>query len=110
MLLEAVHLTSYRNYAELSCTLGPELNVLVGLNAQGKTNLLEAIYLLATTKSMRGSRDQDLIRWDAERTTVTGHARRTRRNDIGLEVTIGRGEPKTLKINGARQPRVMDFV
>jgi DNA replication and repair protein RecF len=90
--------------------LGPELNVLVGPNAQGKTNLLEAIYLLATTKSMRGSRDQELVRWDAERTTVAGHARRTRRNDISLEITIGRSEPKSMRINGARQPRVMDFV
>src|SRR4051794_16144057 len=110
MLLEGVHLTSYRNYADLRCTLGPELNILVGPNAQGKTNLLEAIYLLATTKSMRGSRDQELIRWDAERATVTGQVRRTRRNDINLEVTIGRGELKSMRINGARQPRVMDFV
>jgi DNA replication and repair protein RecF len=110
MHLEAVHLTSYRNYAELSCTLAPALNVLVGPNAQGKTNLLEAIYLLATTKSMRGSRDQDLVRWEAERTTVTGYARRTRRNDITLEIAIGRNEPKSMRINGARQPRVMDFV
>lgn len=110
MLLEAVHLTSYRNYTELSGTLGPALNVFVGPNAQGKTNLLEAIYLLATTKSMRGARDQELIRWEAERATVTGHARRTRRNDITLEIIIGRNEPKQMRINGARQPRIMDFV
>src|SRR5213593_3900121 len=43
MILANLHLASYRNYTELSCDLGAELNVVVGPNAQGKTNLLEAV-------------------------------------------------------------------
>jgi DNA replication and repair protein RecF len=110
MILTNLHLSSYRNYTELSCSLGPELNVLVGSNAQGKTNLLEAIYLLATTKSLRGSRDQELIGWNDGRAMVTGKVDRTRRGDITLDVILSRAENKVLRVNGARQPRVMDFV
>src|SRR5207247_9784211 len=96
MILANLHLTSYRNYTELSCDLGAELNVVVGPNAQGKTNLLEAVYLLATTKSLRGSRDQELIAWKEERATVTGAVRRERRSDVTLKVILSRAEPKPM--------------
>jgi DNA replication and repair protein RecF len=82
----------------------------VGANAQGKTNLLEAIGLLATTKSFRGSRDQDLIGFDAEFATDTGIVLRERRPDVTLEVTIGRGQLKHVRINGVRQHRLIDFI
>jgi DNA replication and repair protein RecF len=63
MLLERLHLDHYRNYARLEARFGEGVIVLQGANAQGKTNLLEAIYLLATTKSARARSDVDLISW-----------------------------------------------
>jgi len=56
-------LTNFRNYERLELDLPPHLMVLHGDNAQGKTNLLEAIYLLATTKSHRASAERELINW-----------------------------------------------
>ncbi len=63
MLLERLTLDHYRNYTRLEARFGEGVIVLQGANAQGKTNLLEAIYLLATTRSARTRTDADLITW-----------------------------------------------
>jgi DNA replication and repair protein RecF len=110
MILERLSLRDYRNYTALDAAFSSGANILVGQNAQGKTNLLEAVYLLATTKSLRGSRDQEVIAWEKERAMVTGEVRRTRRADVELEAIISRAEKKLLRVNGVRQTRVMDFV
>ncbi len=60
-------LTNFRNYERLELDLPPHLMVLQGDNAQGKTNLLEAIYLLATTKSHRATVERELINWSTQR-------------------------------------------
>ncbi|MEE9198295.1 MAG: DNA replication/repair protein RecF [Dehalococcoidia bacterium] len=65
MYLEHISLTNFRNYSSLELGLAPGPVVLCGGNAQGKSNLLEAIYLLATTKSHRTTVDRDLVHWDA---------------------------------------------
>jgi len=62
MRLEQLTLQDFRNYEQVSLGLDPGLNIFVGDNAQGKTNLLEAIYVLALSKSYRALRDADLSR------------------------------------------------
>jgi DNA replication and repair protein RecF len=59
-------LTNFRNYRRLELSLAPGATLLHGHNAQGKTNLLEAIYYLATTRSPHADNDQQLISWDAQ--------------------------------------------
>jgi DNA replication and repair protein RecF len=66
-VLSHISLTNFRNYRELELDLGPGSTLIVGDNAQGKTNLLEAIYLLATTRSPRTTRDSDFVNWGAAR-------------------------------------------
>ncbi|MBS7017032.1 AAA family ATPase, partial [Streptococcus sp.] len=53
MWLEKIDLQHFRNYSEASVTFSPHLNIFLGRNAQGKTNILEAIYFLALTRSHR---------------------------------------------------------
>ena len=65
---QAIHithlsLTNFRNYERLELDLPPHLTVLQGDNAQGKTNLLEAIYLMATAKSHRATTERELLKW-----------------------------------------------
>lgn len=110
MELTRLVLRQFRNYAELNQQFSAGLNLLVGGNAQGKSNLLEAIYLLATTKSMRGARDAELIAWEARAAVVSGWVRRDRQPDTELEVVLSRDEGKTLAAHGARVPRTGDFV
>ena len=65
MYLERLSLTNFRNYVSLELPLGPGTFILWGANAQGKSNLLEAVYLLTTTKSARASNERELIGWGA---------------------------------------------
>ncbi len=64
MYIFGLHLQNYRNYARVQLKLDKGLNLVVGENAQGKSNLLEAIYLLSTLRSSRASSDADLVRRD----------------------------------------------
>ena len=70
MHVKHLSLTNFRNYERLELDLPARVNVLQGENAQGKTNLLEAIYYLATTKSPRASSDRQLMHWDADREVI----------------------------------------
>ena len=62
MFVKSLDLLNFRNYGTLSIAPDPGINIIYGANAQGKTNILEAIYLAGTSKSHRGSRDKDMIR------------------------------------------------
>lgn len=64
MKILSLDLTNYRNYTNQSVQLQDGLNVIIGKNAQGKTNLLESIFLCAIGKSPRTTKDKDLIKWD----------------------------------------------
>ncbi len=103
MLLERVALSNFRNYGELDLELAPGLNVFVGANAQGKSNLLEAIAMLGTGKSFRTSRDADVVRTGVELAVVRGEAT-VRAGDVTLACAIaktGRGTQKTYTLNGS---------
>ena len=92
MYLESLSLTNFRNYVSLELPLGPGTFILWGDNAQGKSNLLETVYLLATTKSARASNERELIGWGAmddplPAARVTGELNRRGegiRLDVGL--------------------------
>lgn len=92
MYLENLSLANFRNYVSLEIPLGPGTVILWGGNAQGKSNLLEAVYLLATTKSARASNERELIGWGAMHdplpaARVAGELRRggeTVKLDVGL--------------------------
>jgi DNA replication and repair protein RecF len=65
MFCTHISLTNFRNYVRLDLDFTSETAIILGDNAQGKSNLLEAIYLLATTKSFRAGSDRELINWNA---------------------------------------------
>ncbi len=71
MIIKSLELADYRNYEELKLEFDSGVTILFGDNAQGKTNILEAIYVAATTKSHKGSKDKEIIRFDKEE----GHIR-----------------------------------
>lgn len=63
MIIESVNLENYRNYKNLYMEFDDGTNILYGDNAQGKTNILEALYMCGTAKSHRGSKDSEIIRF-----------------------------------------------
>jgi DNA replication and repair protein RecF len=90
MVLDKLNLVNFRNFSKLSFIMDPGLNILVGPNGQGKTNILEAIHLLSTTRSFRASRDSDLIKFGEEGGYVGGG---------GVEVVLRPGQ-KEIKLGG----------
>ena len=66
MILKSIELKNFRNYEDLDLKFDSGTNILFGDNAQGKTNILEALYLSGTTKSHRGTKDRDLIQFGRE--------------------------------------------
>lgn len=81
---------------------GAGLNIIYGDNGQGKTNWLEAIYLLATSKSFRTQKPQEAVRFDEELSVVRGRVARSEEVHRDLQVTI-QNNIKTLSINGKRE-------
>lgn len=70
MFIDSLALLNYRNYKDEKISFSKGINILYGDNAQGKTNVLEAIYMLATTKSHRGSHDKEIINFDSEESHI----------------------------------------
>ncbi|HBA63718.1 MAG TPA: DNA replication/repair protein RecF [Lachnospiraceae bacterium] len=70
MIIKSLKLKNFRNYELLSLDLNQATNIFYGDNAQGKTNILEAVYLCGTTKSHRGTKDRDMIRFGEEESHI----------------------------------------
>jgi DNA replication and repair protein RecF len=110
MYVSEVRLRDFRNYAELQQSLRPGLNLLIGENAQGKTNLLEAICVAAAGSSPRTSQDSQLIRWDQPAAAVRMRIERKTRDPLELEIQLRRGEARRIRINGVARRRVSDLI
>jgi len=105
--LARLALTNFRNYETLELEPQPGLNVFVGRNAQGKSNLLEAIAMLGVGKSFRTSHDADTIRTTCERAVVRGEVRGPDAEPVQLACTIARtprGARKTFNRAGRNVP------
>jgi len=108
MILENLKLHSYRNLAGLNIAWNEHFNVIYGQNAQGKTNLLEAIYLLGHLKSFRSVRGQELINFTAETAWVgalVNQGKVVHKLEIGLQKN-GRNP----KINGKTVKKLSQFL
>lgn len=101
MLLESLEADNFRNLSG-KISWGPGLNLIYGDNGQGKTNWLEAIYLLATTKSFRTQRPQEAIRFNENLAIVRGIVSRSREVQRELQVAL-QGSTKVLSVNGKRE-------
>lgn len=109
MIIKSLELDHFRNYDSLSMTFDSGTNILYGDNAQGKTNILEAIYLSATTKSHKGSKDRDIVNFAAEEAHI-----RTYIEKDGLEnrvdMHLRKNKSKGIAINGQKIKKAADLL
>ena len=99
MYAASLELKDFRNYERLSVTFDPQVNIFCGNNAQGKTNVLEAVFLACTTKSHRGSRDREMIRLGTEE----AHIRLGLVKDSvphRIDMHLKKNKPKGIAIDG----------
>jgi DNA replication and repair protein RecF len=101
MLLESLEVHNFRNLSG-KIFWGDGLNIIYGDNGQGKTNWLEAIYLLATTKSFRTTHLQETVRFGEDLTIVRGRVAQSTEVSRDLQLTL-QGNTKTISINGKRE-------
>jgi DNA replication and repair protein RecF len=100
MYIDSIELKNFRNYESLKLNLDQGTNIFYGDNAQGKTNILEAAYLCGTTKSHRGSKDREIIRFGEEESHIRMHVVKhefTYRIDMHLK----KNKAKGVAINGS---------
>ena len=111
MFLKNLNLNNFRSFKEKKLDFSPQTTVIIGPNAVGKTNILEAIYLLATGKSFRASREQEMIKYGEELSKVKAEVGTNLNLDIILttgEIQGKRTARKLYKINGVGK-RWRDF-
>lgn len=108
MFLAETELKFYRNYRYLSKKWHPGINILLGNNAQGKTNLLESLYVLAVGKSHRTSKDKEWIYFGEPFAYIKAVVMK-RTGPVSLDVIVSE-KGKKVKINGLEQRRLSDFV
>ena len=108
MILKKIELINFRNYKHLRTRFYKGINIIYGDNAQGKTNLLESIYVLGITKSHRSFIDNSLIRNNEKRAIINGSINKGSL-DIDLSVTIENNN-KILKIDNSYIKKVSDYI
>ena len=109
MYLKTLHLRQFRNYFDQKVAFDAPKTILVGNNAQGKSNLLEAVELLSTLKSHRVGRDRDLI-LDSKPIGQIDATLERQTGPIDLALTLRSGGRRTLKLNGEPLRRHLDFL
>ena len=99
MYVDSLELKNYRNYDELNMCFDKGITILYGDNAQGKTNILEAIYLSGTTKSHKGSRDRDIIQFGEEESHIRLYLEK---HDVKhkIDVHLRKNKNKGIAIDG----------
>ena len=108
MWLKSLSIKQFRNYRDVEVNFNPKLNVFVGRNAQGKTNLLESIYFLALTRSHRTKTDKNLIQFEEEQLQVSGILQK-KTASIPLEIDLTQ-KGRITKVNYLKQARLSDYI
>lgn len=98
MFIKRLQMLNYRNYNVLDISLGPHVNVFMGDNAQGKTNILEGIYYCAFARSHRTSKDRELINWNSDNALLSVTVGRERL-DKRIDISILKDGKKAIQIN-----------
>ena len=108
MRLSNLKLKNFRNYHETKLEFSPNINVLIGENAQGKTNLLESIYVLAMTKSHRTTNDRELIEFSEKSAFLEGIVEKKTGN-LRLSLSLSK-KGKTARVNSLETPRLSQYI
>lgn len=98
MIIEELRVINYRNYENIHLKFHPRLNIFIGDNAQGKTNLLEAMYLCAVGKSFRTNRDQEMIKMAKQQAYIQVKLKKLY-GDKNIEIRLDTERKKNIKIN-----------
>lgn len=109
MVIKSLELSNFRNYSLLNLSFDRGTNILYGDNAQGKTNILEAIYLCATTKSHKGAKDKDIVNFNEEEAHIRAISREKRRRNHAIDLHLRKNKPRALRLTGPASKKRRSF-
>jgi len=109
VIIKSIELDNFRNYESLNITFDKGTNILYGDNAQGKTNVLEAIYLSATTKSHKGSKDKDIVRFEHEESHIRTYLDRDGM-EYRVDMHLRKNKSKGIAINGQKLKKAAELI
>ena len=109
MYISSLELADFRNIASLHMEFSQGTNILYGENAQGKTNILESLYMLSTTKSHRGVRDRDMIRFGREESHIRSLIMKGG-IDYRIDMHLRKNKSKGIAINGQRIKKASELI
>ena len=108
MFIRHLHLLHYRNYERLDLSFDNKINIFQGFNAQGKTNVLEAIYMLALAKSHRTSKEKELVQWGQSFSVIKADIEK-KNGSLKLEMQLS-NKGKKAKVNQLEQRKLSDYI
>lgn len=109
MYVKYLQLINYRNYNELFIELNENVNVFIGDNAQGKTNVLESIYYSSFGRSHRTSKDKEIIKWNESEAYIKLHVSRER-IDKKIEIKVLKEGKKAISINSIKINKISQLL
>lgn len=109
MKIKKIYLNNFRNYNEENVLFDASLNVVFGNNAQGKTNLLEAIYFCCVGKSARTKKESELVNWNSETASIKVVFER-KSGEKTIEIFLNKHGKKSVKINGVNVLKIADLI
>ena len=108
MVIESLDLKNYRNYDILDMNFDKNVNIIYGDNAQGKTNILESIYMCATSRSHRGSKDKEIIRFGESESHIKANVLKNNIN-YRIDMHLKGNKAKGIAINGIPIKKAVDL-
>lgn len=109
MYVKYLKLINFRNYNELNLEFNKNVNIILGDNAQGKTNILESIYYCSIGKSHRTNKDKELIKWDKQQAYIKTYVCKERL-DKNIEIVILKEGKKAININGIKISKISELM
>lgn len=109
LYIKRVNLKNFRNYQALDIELGEGVNIFFGQNAQGKTNIIESIYIASTGKSHRTSKDSELIRWKNDDAKIKIDFQKEN-DEKTVEIYLNKSIKKQIKVNGVRLGKIGELI
>ncbi len=109
MKIESLSIKNFRNYGVQSLKFDEKINVFIGKNAQGKTNLLESIFYCCIGKSFKSCKDKELIKWNEENSFIKLRVNKKYR-DIDIDIKLNRTQKKSILINGLPIKKIGDLI
>lgn len=109
MVIKSLELSDFRNYESLCINFDKGVNILFGDNAQGKTNILEAIYVSATTKSHKSSKDKDIINFDKEEAHIRTYLEKDE-IETRVDMHLRKSKTKGIAIDGVKIKKAAELL